>query len=167
MITISITPVAFAAIGATMPEGFKAQGRPDGKGSSLIRLPRGVLDRRKVRPGPGESYSDVILRLAAAALRLSLSAIGGAWRSMRSGCQRGRLVSRFIKKRLARFREHVPRLAKANSQRELARSLLEAPWDKSAFNSQYAVKTRGAFRENQGDRASIAHRSPDRSRSPL
>jgi hypothetical protein len=42
------------------------------------------------------------------------------------------------------------------------------PWDKSAFNSQYAVKTRGAFHENQGDRASIAHRSPDRStRSPV
>ena len=100
-------------------------------------------------------------------LRLSLLAIGCARRSMRSGYQRGRLVSRFIKMRLAQFREHVPRCG-ANSSRELARSLLRAPWDKSTFNSRYAVKTRGAFRENQGDRASIAHRSPDRSsRSPL
>jgi hypothetical protein len=32
MITISITLDAFAAIASTLPKGFTAQGRPDGKG---------------------------------------------------------------------------------------------------------------------------------------
>jgi hypothetical protein len=80
MITISITPVALAAIGATMPEGFKAQGRADGKGNYLITLPRGVLDRWKVRPGPGESYSDVILRLAKGPKTVLSSALMAWWR---------------------------------------------------------------------------------------
>jgi hypothetical protein len=40
--------------------------RPDGKGGYLVTLPRGVLDRLKALRGPGESYSDVILRVAMA-----------------------------------------------------------------------------------------------------
>ena len=41
-----------------------AETRPDGRGGYLITLPRGVLDGLKAMRGPGESYSDVILRLA-------------------------------------------------------------------------------------------------------
>ena len=37
---------------------------PDGKGGFLIVLPADVLNRLKAMRGPGESYSDVILRLA-------------------------------------------------------------------------------------------------------
>jgi hypothetical protein len=38
--------------------------RPCPQGGFLIRLPRGVLDRLKAMRGPGESYSDVIIRVA-------------------------------------------------------------------------------------------------------
>jgi hypothetical protein len=65
MVTISITPAAFAAIEATIPKGWKAELRPDGHGGYLITLPNGVLDKLRALRGPGESYSDVISRLAA------------------------------------------------------------------------------------------------------
>jgi hypothetical protein len=39
--------------------------RPDDKGGYLIALLHAVLDRLKAMRGPGKSYSDVILRLAA------------------------------------------------------------------------------------------------------
>ena len=64
MVTISITPEAFTAIVATLPEELQAETWPDGKGGYFITLPHGVLDRLKAMRGPGESYSDVILRLA-------------------------------------------------------------------------------------------------------
>jgi hypothetical protein len=64
MVTIAITPAAFAAIEATLHEGLKADTRPDGKGGYLVTLPHGVIDRLAALRGPGESYSDVILRLA-------------------------------------------------------------------------------------------------------
>jgi len=64
MITISITPAAFAAIALTLPKGFDPEGRPDGKGGYLVTLDRHVVDRLAAMRGPGESYSDVILRLA-------------------------------------------------------------------------------------------------------
>ena len=63
MVTISITPEAFAAIEATLAKGSKADARPDGKGGYLIVLPHAVLDRLNAMRGPGESYCDVILRL--------------------------------------------------------------------------------------------------------
>jgi hypothetical protein len=65
MVTISIFADAFAAITSTFPEGLKAQARPDGKGGYLSVLPRDVLHRLKALRGPAESYSDVIVRLAA------------------------------------------------------------------------------------------------------
>jgi len=37
------------------------------KGERLVRLESAVVDRLKAMRGPGESYSDVILRLAEAA----------------------------------------------------------------------------------------------------
>jgi hypothetical protein len=64
MVTISITPEAFTAIEATLADGYEAEARPDGKGGYLVTLPHDVLDRLKAMRGPGESYSDVILRLA-------------------------------------------------------------------------------------------------------
>jgi hypothetical protein len=36
MVTISITPEAFAAIEATLPKGTKGEPRPDGKGGRRI-----------------------------------------------------------------------------------------------------------------------------------
>lgn len=36
MVTITIWPAAFAAIGGTLPKGSKFEARPDGKGGCLI-----------------------------------------------------------------------------------------------------------------------------------
>jgi hypothetical protein len=65
MVTISITAEAFAAIEAMPPRGTKGVPRLDGKGRHLIVLPDGTFDRLKALCGTGESYSDVIIRLAA------------------------------------------------------------------------------------------------------
>jgi hypothetical protein len=63
MISISITPEAFEAIRATLPHS----GAPPSKGpDGLVRIwldPK-VADELDRGRGPGESYSDVILRLA-------------------------------------------------------------------------------------------------------
>jgi hypothetical protein len=53
---------ALAAIAATLPEGLRAQVRPDGKGGYFITWHNKLNYMR----GPGRSYSDVILELAAA-----------------------------------------------------------------------------------------------------
>lgn len=45
-------------------KGQKGKPRPDGKGGYFITLPHGVLDRLKAMRGPGENYTDVILRVA-------------------------------------------------------------------------------------------------------
>jgi coenzyme PQQ precursor peptide PqqA len=63
VVAISVSAEPFAAIEATLPEGRDADRRSDGKGGYLITLPHNVLDRLKAARGPGESYSDVILRL--------------------------------------------------------------------------------------------------------
>jgi hypothetical protein len=54
------------SIEATLPEGREAEPRPDGKGGYFITLPRDVLNKLNDLRGPGEGYSDVILRLATA-----------------------------------------------------------------------------------------------------
>jgi hypothetical protein len=64
LITISITHAAFAAIASTLPKGYTAIGRPDAQGGYLVTLDPHVLDRLKALRRRGESYSDVILRLA-------------------------------------------------------------------------------------------------------
>jgi hypothetical protein len=48
----------------TLPKGSTADAREDGKGGYLVTLERRVLDRLAFMRRPGESYSDVILRLA-------------------------------------------------------------------------------------------------------
>ena len=66
MVTISISAEALSAIAATLPEGREADRRPDGKCGYSVTLPCAMLNRLKSLRGPGESYSDVILRLATA-----------------------------------------------------------------------------------------------------
>jgi hypothetical protein len=63
-VTISISAEAFAAIAATLPEDREANRRPDGKDGYRITFPRDVLNALNYVRGPGESYSDVILRMA-------------------------------------------------------------------------------------------------------
>jgi hypothetical protein len=63
-VTISISPVAAAAIASALPKASTAHARPDGQGSYLLTLDRRVLDRLAAMRRRGESYSDVILRLA-------------------------------------------------------------------------------------------------------
>ena len=61
---LTITAAAFEAI-AALPFGSAVFERdPDAKGDRQIWLEPRVLDRLKAMRGPGESYSDVILRVA-------------------------------------------------------------------------------------------------------
>jgi hypothetical protein len=66
MIRIAITPTAYAAIAATLALGTVAvePGRAQG-GGMYIWLDPGVAAKLKALRGPGEDYSDVILRVAA------------------------------------------------------------------------------------------------------
>jgi hypothetical protein len=60
-----VTPAAFEAICAGLPIGSTAH-EPDldQKGERLIWLEDAMADRLAVMRRPGESYSDVILRIA-------------------------------------------------------------------------------------------------------
>jgi hypothetical protein len=65
MIRIAITAEAFAAIEARLPFGSVGFERdPDDNGQRLIWLEPHIVDKLKHLRGPGESFSDVILRLA-------------------------------------------------------------------------------------------------------
>ena len=59
---IAITTQAYEAIWAMLPDG--ATPRPGPDGLMRIWLEREFVDRLAAMRGPGESYSDVILRLA-------------------------------------------------------------------------------------------------------
>jgi hypothetical protein len=66
MIRIAISQAAFDAIVRTMPFGsVNFEAGVDANGERCIWLPREVVDRLRALRGPGESFSDVILRLAA------------------------------------------------------------------------------------------------------
>lgn len=66
MIRIAISQAAFDAIARTMPFGsVNFEAGVDDKGERYIWLPRAVVDQLGSLRGPGESFSDVILRLAA------------------------------------------------------------------------------------------------------
>jgi hypothetical protein len=56
---------SYAAIRSTLSKGVRAQPRLDDGGGFKITLDRHTLDRLKALRESGESYSDVILRLAA------------------------------------------------------------------------------------------------------
>jgi len=64
MIRIAITPAAFEAIAATLPLGSVAyEPQLDAQDQRLIWLESAIVDQLRAMRGPGESYSDVILRL--------------------------------------------------------------------------------------------------------
>lgn len=63
MIAITITPAAYAAIKATLPVTDRAA-MPGPDGFIRIWLDRSVADRLRALRGPGESYSEAILRQA-------------------------------------------------------------------------------------------------------
>ena len=66
MIRLAITPAAFDAIAATLPLGSVGyENAVNEKGERLIWLAPNVVDRLRAMRGPRESYSDVILRVAA------------------------------------------------------------------------------------------------------
>jgi hypothetical protein len=65
MIRIAISQAAFDAIASTMPLGSVGyENDANELGERLIWLAPNVVDRLRALRGPGESYSDVILRLA-------------------------------------------------------------------------------------------------------
>ena len=66
MIRISITPAAFEAIAATLPSSVGYERIRAPSGDYFIWLDPRYVDRLRSIRGPGESYSDVILRLATA-----------------------------------------------------------------------------------------------------
>jgi hypothetical protein len=64
MIRIAIIPAAFEVIAATLPLGSVGyESQPNAKGERLIWIEAAIVDRLGAMRGPGESYSDVILRL--------------------------------------------------------------------------------------------------------
>jgi hypothetical protein len=65
MVRIDITPAAFKAIAATMPLGSAAyEAERTAEGEVRIWLAPDVVNKLRALRGPGESYNDVILRLA-------------------------------------------------------------------------------------------------------
>jgi hypothetical protein len=66
MIRIAISQTAFEAIAATLMLGsMNFENKTDERGMRLIWLDRAVVDRLRAMRGPGDSYSDVILRVSA------------------------------------------------------------------------------------------------------
>ena len=66
MIRIPITVEAYDALASTIPPGSVVfEKEIDANGQCHVRLNRAVVDRLRSLRGAGESYSDVILRVAA------------------------------------------------------------------------------------------------------
>jgi hypothetical protein len=66
VVRIAISQAAFGAIAKTLALGSVGfENKLNERGERLIWLDRVVVDRLRALRGPGESYSDVILRLAA------------------------------------------------------------------------------------------------------
>jgi hypothetical protein len=66
MVRIAITQAAFDAIARTLPFGSTGyENATNDKGERYVWLPRAVVDRLWALRGPGESFSEVILRIAA------------------------------------------------------------------------------------------------------
>ena len=65
MIRIAISQAAFDAIAETLLLGSTGfENATNEQGERLVWLDRAVVDRLRPLRGPGESYSDVILRIA-------------------------------------------------------------------------------------------------------
>ena len=66
MIRIAITEAVFEAIAASLPLGSVSYDNAvNERGEHYVWLPPDVVDRLPAQRRPGESYSDVILRIAA------------------------------------------------------------------------------------------------------
>jgi len=66
MIRIAITAVAFEAVARTLPFGSVAyEPQLNAKGERLVWLEAAMVDRLGAMRRRGESYSDVIVRIAA------------------------------------------------------------------------------------------------------
>ena len=66
MVRIAISKAAFDAIAQTLALGSVGyENANNEQGERLVWLDRPVVDRLRALRGPGESYSDVILKLAA------------------------------------------------------------------------------------------------------
>ena len=64
MIKIAISQAAFDAIAATLPLGsVNYENKNNGTRRTLVWLAREVVNRLRAMRGPGEGYSDAILRL--------------------------------------------------------------------------------------------------------
>ena len=67
MIRITISQAAFDAIAATLPlESVSYEAETSANGERHVWLAPNVVNRLKALRGPGESYSDVILRFSEA-----------------------------------------------------------------------------------------------------
>ena len=67
MIKIAISGAAFEAIASTLPLGsvaYKNEPQLDANGQRFVWLPPAVVSRLSAMRGPGETYSDAILRLS-------------------------------------------------------------------------------------------------------
>jgi hypothetical protein len=65
MIRIAITQAAFEAVASTLPLGSVGyENHVNERGERYVWLPPNVVNRLRAMHGPGESYSDVILRIA-------------------------------------------------------------------------------------------------------
>jgi len=66
MVRIAISVEAFEAIARLLPVGSVGfENKTNERGERLIWPERAVVDRLRFLRGPGESYSDVILRIVA------------------------------------------------------------------------------------------------------
>jgi hypothetical protein len=63
VIRIAITPATYAAIAATLPGSVGVEPQRAPNGDCFVWLDPRLVNRLKALRGPGESYSDVILRL--------------------------------------------------------------------------------------------------------
>jgi hypothetical protein len=63
MIRLTITPTAFEAIAATLPGSVHFDNECAPNGDYLIWLELAVVSRLKALSGPGDSYSDAIIRV--------------------------------------------------------------------------------------------------------
>jgi hypothetical protein len=63
MIRVALTDAAYDAIAATLPEGAARWPMQRDRDQCFIQVEAAVIDRMRAMRGPGESYSEVILRL--------------------------------------------------------------------------------------------------------
>jgi hypothetical protein len=63
MIGITISGKAYAAIASTLPAGSALQGELAPDGEYRVWLPQTVVNRLRSLRAPGETFSEVILRL--------------------------------------------------------------------------------------------------------